>query len=272
MIAITKKYLEQMNASANDKVQMIQYIAGDTVLDVGIGGGVLGKLIRSRKPCINVIGVDKKIRSYTEDRLSFYHDVFELDARELQKEIEVGEVDTVIFSSVLHEVFSYNGYSIEAVYEALKSAYSIIPKGGRIIIRDGVKMEDNSKVLIKFKNPNDLQKAAQFATDFKARQIELTIGDYDSVTMPMNDAMEFLYTYTWGDKDYEREVKEQYGLFTPKEYIAAVKDLLDLELVTYNHYLQEGHNRHLSRKVELFDEEGRRTRFPDSNILLVFQK
>ncbi|MCZ4246972.1 hypothetical protein O2313_05420 [Bacillus amyloliquefaciens] len=271
MIAITKKYLEQMNASADDKVQMIQYIAGDTVLDVGIGGGVLGKLIRSHKPCVNVIGVDKRIRDYNEG-LSFYHDVFELDARELQKKIDVGEVDTVIFSSVLHEVFSYNDYSIEAVYEALKSAYNIIPKGGRIIIRDGVKMEDNSKVLIRFKNPKDVQKAKQFATDFKARKIVLTVGAYDSVAMPMNDAMEFLYTYTWGDKDYQREVKEQYGLFTPKGYIAAVKDLLDLELVTYNHYLQEGHNRHLSRKVELFDEKGRRTRFPDSNILLVFQK
>ncbi|MCY7861207.1 methyltransferase domain-containing protein [Bacillus haynesii] len=272
MLAITRKYLQQMNASANDKVQMVKYITGDTVLDVGVGSGVLGKLISAFKHGVKVVGVDKNIRNCAKENSTHYQDIIKLDARNLQKKISVGEVDTVIFSSVLHEVYSYNNYSIEAVYAALRSAYNIIPKGGRIIIRDGVKMEGNSNVVIKFKDPQDVRKAVKFKNDFKARKIELTVCSNDSVEMPMNDAMEFLYTYTWGEEDYDREVREQYGLFTPKEYIATVKNLLGLELVTYNHYLQEGHNRHLSKKVELYDKTGRRTRFPDSNILLVFQK
>ncbi|MCY8087229.1 hypothetical protein OZL46_14050 [Bacillus sonorensis] len=69
MISITRKYLNQMNASANDKVQMVKYITGDTVLDVGVGSGVFGKLICAYKPCVDVIGVDKKIRHQQEKEL-----------------------------------------------------------------------------------------------------------------------------------------------------------------------------------------------------------
>lgn len=272
MINITRKYLEQMDASADDKVLMLDYIVGNSVLDVGIGSGILGRLIRHHKPHLNVIGVEKEIKRYTDEQYHAYHDVFKLDARNLADKIDVGEVDTVIFSSVLHEVYSYNGFSQGDVLLALESAYDILPKGGRIIIRDGVKMEDNSNVLIKFKDPRDLSKVGKFAQDFKGRPIQYTLAGNDSVDMPMNDAMEFLYTYTWGDDAYEREVQEQYGVFTPKEYVHFIKHKLGMDLITYNHYLQEGHNYHLSKKVELFDEDGRRTRFPDSNILLVFQK
>lgn len=272
MLNITREYLNQMSASADDKVRMLDYVVGSSVLDVGVGSGVLGDLIRNHKPHLNVVGIDKEIKWFSDPQYNPYDNMYRLDARDLHNKIEVGEVDTVIFSSVLHEVYSYNDYDINAVRAALESAYSILPKGGRIIIRDGVKMTDNRNVLIKFKDPRHVEKAVQFAKDFKAREIVLSTVSHDSVDMSMNDAMEFLYTYTWGDDAYEREVKEQYGLFTPKEYIQFVKRHLGADLVTYNHYLQEGHNYHLSKKVELIDEEGRRTRFPDSNLLMVFQK
>ncbi|KZR57886.1 methyltransferase domain-containing protein [Pseudobacillus badius] len=272
MINITREYLNQMNASADDKLLMLDYIKGDTVLDVGVGGGVVGQLIKSKLPHLNVVGIEKSFKSYAAPQFVPYNHIIKADARNLHDVVDVGEVDTVIFSSVLHEVYSYNGYDTNEIYKALESAYSILPDGGRIIIRDGVKMEDNSHVVIKFKDPRDVTKVEKFVQDFEARSIQCTVVADGCVEMLMNDAMEFLYTYTWGDDAYEREVKEQYGVFTPKEYIQFIRHRLGMNLVTHNHYLQEGHNYYLSKKVELFDEEGRRTRFPDSNLLLVFQK
>ncbi|MCZ0096936.1 hypothetical protein OZM00_13290 [Bacillus sonorensis] len=52
-------------------------------------------------------------------------------------------------------------------------------------------MEDHNKVLIKFKDPRDVQKSEKFAKDFKAREIKLKVSSEDSVEMPMNDAMYF---------------------------------------------------------------------------------
>lgn len=272
MLNTTKEYLEQMNANTDDKATMLRYIVGNTVLDVGVGGGVLGKLIRERKPHLKVIGLDINFPKLTDPLFNYYDDIVVSDARHMTNKIEVGEVDTIIFSSVLHEVYSYNGFDKNQILNALLSAYYILPKGGRIIIRDGVKTENNDNVEIRFFDNRDVYKVIKFAKDFKGRQIEYQQTTHDRVVMPMNDAMEFLYTYTWGDEHYEREVQEQYGVFTPREYINFVRRNLGMELITYNHYLQEGYNYYLSKKVELYDSEGRKTRFPDSNILMVFQK
>lgn len=271
MINITKAYLQQMNESADDKLQMLDYITGNTVLDVGLGGGIMAQLIREHKPHLNVIGIEKEVYTSAPQYVP-YDEVIQTDARKMHEVIECGEVDTVIFSSVLHEVYSYNNYSKSAVLEAIESAYNILPKGGRIIIRDGVMMENNSSILLRFKDDRDVEKLVRFADDFKGREIKFSIGHKKDVVIPMNDCMEFLYTYTWGEENYEREVKEQYGIFTPKNYISFIRRSIPMELITYNHYLQEGHNYHLSKKAELFDENGRRVRFPDSNLLMVFQK
>lgn len=272
MLNNTKEYLDQMNASADDKVRMLDYIVGNTVLDVGVGGGVLGRLIKKHKPHLKVIGLDINLPRLDNPLFDYYDDIVVVDARHMTNKIEVGEVDTIIFSSVLHEIYSYNGFDKNQILDALYRAHYLIPKGGRIIIRDGVKMENNDNVEIRFFDNRDVYKVVKFAEDFKGRKIEYTITAHDRVSMPMNDAMEFLYTYTWGDDHYEREVQEQYGVFTPREYINFIRRNLGMELITYNHYLQEGYNYYLSKKVELYDSEGRKTRLPDSNLLTVLQK
>lgn len=270
MLKITKDYIDQMNSSIGDKKKLIPYIVGNSVLDVGCGSGELMKAISTNNPFRNVVGMDLAPDNYKDSTSSF--EVIKGDARFIDFYIEYGEVDTIIFSSVLHEVYSYNEYSEEDVFRAIQGAYNVLPPGGRIIIRDGVKTEGNPNVNITFNSELDLEKLEKFQKDFIAREIKFSVSKNQSVDISMDDAMEFLYTITWGDEAYEREVQEQYGLFTPKDYISKIRRKTGLGLVTYNHYLQEGYNHYLSKKVTLFDEEGRKTRLPDSNLLMVFQK
>ncbi|MBZ5797821.1 methyltransferase domain-containing protein, partial [Burkholderia contaminans] len=73
-------------------------------------------------------------------------DVIKGDALRLEEFVETESMDTVIFSSILHELYSYierdgkrfNSHTVEA---ALQSAYRVLAPGGRIIIRDGIMTE-----------------------------------------------------------------------------------------------------------------------------------
>ncbi len=119
-----------------------------------------------------------------------------------------------------------------------------------------------------------MQFLGRYAKDFKGREIEYTVIGRNEVFMPVNDAMEFLYTYTWGEKSYVHEVNEQFGYFTPsgfKEFIASI--LGDIaKIVEFKHFLQEGYTIALSQKVEFFDENRNPVRLPDSTCIVVIEK
>ena len=50
----------------------------------------------------------------------------------------------------------------------------------------------------------------QYVREFKGRIIQYEVLADNTVKMPVNDAMEFLYTYTWGEDSFVHEVQEQF--------------------------------------------------------------
>ena len=94
------------------------------------------------------------------------------------------------------------------------------------------------------------------------------------------DAMEFLYTYTWGPASFPYEVREQYGVMRYEQYTAAMIEwlggatharLIEVPLA-HRSYLQPGYQQGLAGKVALFDENDLPTALPDSNCLIVVEK
>jgi hypothetical protein len=114
----------------------------------------------------------------------------------------------------------------------------------------------------------------QYCKDFKGREIKYTYIDDNEVSMLVNDAMEFLYTYTWGYSSYECEVQEQYGYFTKEQYKSFIYRILGEEAkVKYcDSYLQKGYTKALNEKIKFMDEHELKTQLPDSNCLLVVEK
>jgi SAM-dependent methyltransferase len=280
-----EKYLATMNQTVNYKKIILDYITGDNIIDIGPGGGALMDLIEERYPEKKVLGVDiaqnvldsLKKKKQLDNRK---WDVLYGDALNLGQYIERGSVDTVIFCSILHELFSYieyNGrkFNHETLAAAFKSVFEVLPVGGRIIIRDGIMTEPvNQKRIIRFLSEEGMQFLERYAKDFKGREIEYTVVGQNEVLMPVNDAMEFLYTYTWGEKSYVHEVNEQFGYFTPsgfKEFITLVLGN-DARIVEFKHFLQEGYTIALSQKVEFFDENRNPARLPDSTCIVVIEK
>ncbi len=280
-----ESYLQTMNQTIDYKKAILDYIKGSSIIDIGPGGGALMDLIEERYPENKVLGVDiaqnvldsLKRKKQLENRK---WNVLYGDALNLGRYIDKGSVDTIIFCSILHELFSYIEYkgkkfNHDTLAAAFKSAFEVLPPGGRIIIRDGIMTEPaEQKRIIRFLSEEGMQFLERYAKDFKGREISYTVVGQNEVRMPVNDAMEFLYTYTWGEKSYVHEVNEQFGYFTPGSFKKFIKAVLGDEagIIEFKHFLQEGYTVALSQKILFYDENRNPIRLPDSTYIAVIEK
>jgi len=187
------------------------------------------------------------------------------------------KVDTIIFSSILHEIFSYteteNGrFELGSVKKALENAYESLNPGGRIIIRDGIRTaNDGSVIEITFLDPAGMGFFKNYVNDFKGLKDildkKISIDEEGGkVSACAEFAREFLYTYTWGQESYAHEVQEQFGYFTIDEYREYFEGL-GAKMIRCDAFLEPGYVEHLSPKVKLSVDK-----FPDSNCIVVVEK
>jgi SAM-dependent methyltransferase len=278
-------YLSQMNHSGDYKAVILEHVTGQKVLDIGPGGGVLLDLLEERMPEVTPIGIDissnvvEALRQ-RKQREGRNWEVQQGDALKLKDFVEAGTVDTVIFSSILHELYSYvplNGkkFNHDTVSAALRSAFDVLSVGGVIIIRDGIMTEPTALLRrVRFLEEDGMAWLERYAKDFAGRQIQYQRLGEQEVLMPVNDAMEFLYTYTWGEEAYIHEVQEQFGYFTPAKFASFIDQTLgkQAKIEVFRHYLQEGYTEALLDRVRFMDESGQEVALPDSTCFIVIRK
>ncbi len=277
-------YLNTMNNSLNQKAIILDYIVGNSVLDVGPGGGALLDLIEKKIPNSDIKGIDLSenvINELTKKKLKEGHmwNIIKGDALNLTKYFANNSIDTIIFSSIIHELYSYISYNgkkfnKDTIKVALNEAYSILSVKGRIIIRDGIMSSPvNSYRIIEFNDKEDIKKLDRYINDFKGRKITYEKISDNKVKMLINDAMEFLYTYTWGEESYPLEVQEQFGYFTLDEYITFIKENLpNAKIIESKSYLQKGYEENLLPKINFYDEDMNVVSLPDSTSIIVIEK
>ncbi|MFW0778748.1 class I SAM-dependent methyltransferase [Rossellomorea marisflavi] len=277
-------YLSDMNSGQEHKRIISDFATGTLMLDIGAGGGVMLDVLSDDHPEANVVGIDVSTNVIEEltrrkNRENKRWTVQQADALELRAHYEPGSVDTIVFSSILHEMFSYIPYegkkfNHDVIIQALRSSFEVLGEGGRIIIRDGIMMEPKDAYrTIEFKDENGHAFFKRYAHDFKGRKLEYEFLQDGRIKLPVNDAMEFLYTYTWGEEAYPHEVQEQFGYYTPSEFKGAIKEALgdEAEIVAFKHYLQDGYEEFLAPKVTVRDEDGIEG-LPDSTCFIVIEK
>ncbi len=274
------KYLSTMNDATSTKKSIVDYIVGDKVVDVGSGGGVMLDLLEEKFPDKEVLGTD-----ISSNVLQVLNDKKEKEGHSWNThkhnfvEVPLAEkVDTIIFSSILHEIFSYtdngNGmFDIESVKKALQNAYDSLNKGGRIIIRDGVKTDSDKELSIFLKTEEAFDFLSNFRNDFVGskdicRRLTITKEkDGYIVKGDVNFLREFLFTYTWGNESYSHEVQEQFGYFTLQEFVDFFEKELKAHIIEAKEFLEDGYFEHLKETVILPKEE-----YPNSNCIVVVEK
>lgn len=277
-------YLQTMNSAVKDKSIILDYIVGKKVLDVGPGGGVMLDLIEKTNPLLEIYGIDLSqnvIDKLTKKKIEENHNwnIVKGDALNLTHYFKNNEIDTIIYSSIIHELYSYIEYegkkfNKNTIKKSLQEAYQILKVGGRIIIRDGIMTEPvNDYRIIEFNNAEDLKILKRYCNDFQGRKIKYEKISENAVKMLVNDAMEFLYTYTWGEQSYPLEVKEQFGYFTIKEYVEFIKENLpNAKIIESKSFLQSGYEKNLLPKINIYDENMNVVKLPDSTSLIVIEK
>ena len=282
------QYLISMNAAKNDKARMLQFLKPGCIVEVGPGGGVVLDLLQSHFPDSEIIGLDvsHQVVAALEQRKKQTHarwNIIEGNAFEFSKYFEIGSLTDVVFCSILHEIYSYiesddgTRFHLESVQKMLQSAFEALAPGGRILIRDGIMPEHK---------PQHLQFIAEdarpffdaFCREFKGRKIEYQEVNENTILLDSADAMEFMYTYTWGPESFPYEVREQYGVMTYTDYCNAILSWLGnrAQLIKIPEpealVLQPGYVTALKDKVRITDVLGNPLPYPPSNAIIVIEK
>lgn len=297
-VSAEANYLDTMNSARSDKARLCDYVIPGTILEVGPGGGVVLDLLAERNPGSRVIGLDVS-RAVVEALASRKArerkpwEVIEGDAFELSKHFGEATLDTVVFCSILHEIYSYvpwddgdgrgmGKFRMGSVKAIVASAFRALKKGGRIVVRDGVLPPDGVHVL-EFVAPDADDTFALYVREFEGRKITFERTGERSVKLSSRDAHAFLFTYVWGAASFPYEIREQYGVETYDRYAEILATACE-ETGTgvarrvalpadVRSYLQPGYTQHLENRVRLFEEDGTTpARLFDSNALWVFEK
>ena len=263
-------YLRIMNdAGQSTKESLLTFAKGPRVVDVGSGGGVLLDRMEARFPGWEITGTD--ISQNVIEALSRRRDREGHAWRVIRHNLVEGPLpfaaDTVLFSSILHEVYSYTEwegrrFQTASVEKALEHARISLARGGRIVIRDGVRCQTRRMGRVRFTAPDGEAFIANYLRDFRGLEdLRLPDGRWNpeyarqegNVLAGRADLLrEALYTYTWGERSYAQEVQEQFGCFTLDEYRRTLEKL-GLRVLQARSFTEPGYPEHLNGKVELLD-------------------
>lgn len=282
-------YAKGMDASMVEKVKILPFVKPGRIIEMGCGNGAVLDLISQAYPESAITGIDLSdtmldmaTRRAYQGRVGF------IKANVKDIAFTENSIDTIAFCSTLHEVYSYSGYDRKALDTALEHAYSALTPGGRIIIRDGVK-PCNDIVFLEFKNPETKKKFLRFAKEFGPYTVPYTIHTIQphqtiqaNLGMPQGemarlrreDAYEFLSKYIY-DKNWNIEVKEQFGVYTAAEYSKKLEDI-GFRIVHQESYINQWLvDNHYSKDAALF----KKTKsgliplpYPDTTLVLVGEK
>lgn len=280
--AVANEYFDQMASALGDKARLADHLVPGTVTDIGAGGGELAGYMASRPHIDHVWAADISPQSLERLRTAYRADdgltVVE-GSFAAAFDAAGGQVDNIMLSSVLHEVYSYaegdSRRKVERILGALGSCVRALRPGGRLIIRDGIKpVRDRIDIAIDGPGVWEMVKAYGESSPEGCHLEETArVGSRSELVLTADLAAEFLLTATWGADHLHREGSEHYtwaGRDTYRTFVEAIGPLR-CELIHYEAYTQNGYREALSDWT-ITDAETGSPWFPRTNAVWVFEK
>lgn len=267
-------YGAMMDASMVQKLEdLIRFVKPGCIVDKGCGTGKLLVELSRLFPESRLVGVDlsREFLRVCDENTYATDDVTLVFANIIERNVDPGSATTVIYSSVMHEVHSYNSYDVKQIDRALANAYLELAPGGRVLIRDGISPAPATWRL-KLLTAPVRETFARFAKEFcHGRGAKFEQLSEDTVRLSSHDANEFLCKKDYL-KNWHIEVHEEFGPLTLAGWGGALKNA-GFEVV----HLQEYANPWIVKNryegaVEVLDDSGARLAWPPTNMVVVGQK
>ena len=158
-----------MDASLVQKLEdLLPWVRPGRIVDKGCGTGKLLVELSRRFPGASLVGVDlsRELLRRSDENTYAGGDVQLVLGDAADQQLPDGSADSVIFSSIMHEIYSYSGYDKARIDRALASAARELKPGGRLLIRDGISPDPRPVLLDLIDAPTAAQ-FERFAREFK---------------------------------------------------------------------------------------------------------
>jgi SAM-dependent methyltransferase/nicotinamide mononucleotide adenylyltransferase len=267
-------YGAQMDASLRQKLDdILPWVKPGLVVDKGCGTGALLVELSRRFPTSALVGVDlsREFLRRCDENTYATDDVTLTFGDIIERNVEPGTATTVIYSSVMHEVYSYSGYDRGKIEKALTNAHAELQPGGQVVIRDGVSPPPASWHL------RLLDEATRWSFERFSKEFRHGAGAPsqrlagDEVIISSHLANEFLCKKDY-QKNWHIEVHEEYGAHTLEEW-GEVLTRCGFEPVHGHEYVNQwiAENRYQGH-VDLTDELGQPLPWPATNCVVAGKK
>ena len=262
-------YAAGMEASAADKAKILEFVRPGVIADLGCGTGTVLELLRRKFRDSQFVGVD--LSPEMIDRCSRRFPGAEIRRHDITLPLfDEASVDTIVLCSIMHEVFSYNGYDYSKVRATLRHSVEALRPRGRLIIRDGLKPAQDDAVYLTFLNQKTYDKFVRFALEFGSSEIVWKLAD-NRIQVARRDAMEFLTKYIY-EKNWRFEVKEHFGVYTLDEWRRELRGA-GFKVVHAESYLIDWLRvTHWEKDVRLETRSGERAEWPHSTMLVAGER
>lgn len=278
------RYIKEMNDNVSSKKYLLSLIEKNnynSFLEIGSGGGIILDILSEKYPNSKITGteISSPMLKELETIKNIKNSKWNIENFNIVNSSYPNKQDVIIFSSVLHEIFSYTNlgkgkFKKINVLTALNNAKNSLNDNGTILIRDGISNGNKSSMgIIPKNNKKDFSVFINsFVKDFKGlpnihKEYWITNGIY---YMPYELGREFLLTYTWGNDSYNREVNEQFGYFTKNDWYNTAKQL-NMNISFYEEICDVGYKNHIESNIMLVDENMNPIVFPNTNVYIVIK-
>ncbi len=284
-------YAKGMDQNIEFKFKDIKpFVVSGKIVDAGCGTGSLIWHLSKNFEESDIIGIEATRKFYEFCKLQQYPNPFVFFYRRniLYQNFKENTINTFIYSSVLHEIYSY--LNEKSLRKVLENTYKQLVVGGRIIIRDVVGPERGKERILMELNPRDgknqgeiktlstYAKFHQFVKDFIPRKIkfkEIEIKGKKFIELSLQDAYEFISKMNYVD-NWQSEMHEEFGFWDFNKWKEELKKA-GFEIVEGSKTFKSDYiiNNMYKGKVDLYKKKGKEIvelEYPPTNMILVGEK
>jgi SAM-dependent methyltransferase len=271
---------------------------GAKVADMGCHDGIMTYVMAALNPHMTFVGVDADKKAITKAQEKFVLPNLSFQTGNIARNagfnagIKSDELDGIINSFTLHEVFSDSKYDDRPVVHALENQFALLKPEGLMFIRDfampergeyvqiempdkpstGESLEDLSEAdLLVWYSEHARPKEDPGCHGFFLEELPPRFPNTRLFRLPAKWAYEFIMRKD--DRDaWEAELPKEYTFFTQHEYRKNLRALGARVLYTTPHWDDAFIKRSFTGRFRLLDDDGRLMGPPPTSFIAVAQK